>query len=94
MHLLLEYQQKMFHTMIDLYGYYTPKLNPLTNAEIGYKYITGIHDFEENHTALSDTEIEVQIMAKCYKTHKKYTKGIVGNPWRLVAKRHKELEGD
>lgn len=86
------YQQKMFHKMVDKRGYFTPKMNPLTNAEIGYRYITGQHDFEERHTALSDTEVEVAILAKCYRTHKKFTKGIVNQPWRLVANRHKELE--
>jgi len=85
------YQQKMFHKMIDRWGYFTPKENPLTNAEIGYRYITGVHDFEEKHTALSDTEVEVAILAKCFASHKKYTKGILGNPWRIVANRHKEL---
>lgn len=85
------YQQKMFHKMVDRWGYFTPKENPLTNAEIGYRYITGVHEFEEKHTALSDTEVEVAILAKCYATHKKFTKGIVGNPWRIVANRHKEL---
>lgn len=86
------YQQKTFHTMIDRLGCYTPACNPLTNAEVGYRYISGVDDFEEKHTALSDTEIEVKIMAKCYRTHKKFTKGVVNQPWRLVAKRHKELE--
>ena len=85
------YQQKMFHRMIDQRGYFTPKENPLTNAEIGYRYITNQHDFEERHTALNDTEVEVAILAKCFASHKKYTKGIVGNPWRIVANRHKEL---
>jgi len=85
------YQQKMFHKMIDKRGYFTPKENPLTNAEIGYRYITGVHEFEEKHTALNDSEVEVAILAKCYASHKKFTKGILGNPWRIVANRHKEL---
>jgi len=86
------YQQKMFHHMINEWGYLTPACNPLTNAEVGYKYISGVQEFEEKHTALNDSEIEVAIMAKCYRTHKKFTKGIVQQPWRLVANRHKELE--
>lgn len=86
------YQQKMFHLMVNKLGYYTPACNPLTNAEVGFRYISGVDDFEEKHTALNDSEIETQIMAKCYKTHKKFTKGIVAQPWRLVAKKHKELE--
>jgi len=85
------YQQKGFHYMIKMYKFYTPKKNPLTNAEIGYRYIMGDMEFKERHTALSDTEVEVAILAKCYRTHKKYTKGIINHPWRIVANKHKEL---
>ncbi len=86
------YQQKTFFTMIDRLKAYTSAKNPLTNAEVGYRYISGVDDFEEKHTALNDSEIEVKIMVKCYKSHKKFTKGIINQPWRLVAKRYKELQ--
>jgi len=85
------YIQKGFHLMVNQLGLYTKGCNPLTNAEVGYRYITGDMEFSENHTALSDTEIEVAIMAKCYRQHKKFTKGIINQPWRIVAKIHKEL---
>ncbi|KFZ25855.1 MAG: hypothetical protein KQ78_01811 [Candidatus Izimaplasma bacterium HR2] len=85
------YKQKGFHLMINTWGFYTPARNPQTSAEIGYRYITGDMEFSENHTALSDTEIEVAIMAKCFRQNKKFTKGIISHPWRIVANQHKGL---
>ena len=38
-----------------------------TSAEIVYKYLNEDLDFEEEHTALSDSEIETYILAKCLK---------------------------
>ena len=85
------YQQKGYHLMVNQLGFYTPACNPLTNAEVGYRYISGEMEFSEKHTALDDTMVEVAILAKCYQQHQKYTKGILSQPWRLVAKKHKEL---
>lgn len=40
-------------------------------AETIYRYITGETEFSENHTGLEDTLIEKEIMAYCYRKHKK-----------------------
>jgi len=84
------YTQKSFHKLVEQEGWFTPSKNPLTNAEVGYRFISKDREFEEKHTALNDSEIETAIMAKCYRMHKKFTKGIKSQPWREVAKLHKE----
>lgn len=60
------------------------KGNIKTNAEVAYRYITGEHDFIEDHTALSDAIIETAIVAKCYRTKKRMSFGIINQPWRIV----------
>ena len=49
----------------DEHGYYTESGNYSTTAEIVYRYITGNTDFIEEHTALSDAEIELEILRYC-----------------------------
>ena len=61
------------------------KGNIQTGAEIAYKYLTGNPDFIEDHTALSDVEIERDILTKCFQYQKKIPYGIVNaHPWRIV----------
>lgn len=43
-------------------------------AEIVYKYISKNNDFKESHTGLEDTLIEKEILAYCFKQHKKMDK--------------------
>lgn len=43
-------------------------------AEIIYRYLTFDNDFIESHTALEDVMIEKEILAYCYRAHKKMTK--------------------
>lgn len=43
-------------------------------AEIIYRYITKDNDFVESHTGLEDTLIEKEILAYCFKQHKKMDK--------------------
>ena len=52
-------------------GYMTKRNQPRLTAEIIYKYISGIDDFNESHTGLEDVMIEKEIMAYCYRKHKK-----------------------
>ena len=68
------------------------KNNIQTSAECAYKYIKNAIDFKENHTGLEDVEIEVDIMAKCYKQHKKMTTDINPACWMKVQKKRKELD--
>lgn len=43
-------------------------------AEILYRFISGKEEFDEEHTGLSDVLIEKEILAYCYRQHKKMRK--------------------
>lgn len=45
-----------------------------TSAETVYSFITNNSDYKEEHTALSDALIEMEIFVKCASLHKPYTK--------------------
>ena len=45
-----------------------------TSAETMYSYITNNPHYEEEHTALEDSKIEMAIFLACLKTHKKFVK--------------------
>lgn len=55
-------------------GYLTKNGRPQVKAEILYKYISGNDDFIESHTGLEDVLIEKEIMAYCFRKHKKMRK--------------------
>lgn len=67
-------------------NYKSEKGNYKTSAEIVYRYITGIKDFDESHTSMKDCEIEKEIFFKCLKQKKPYKTGLVHNPWRKIQK--------
>ena len=54
-----------------------------TTAEAAYKYFNDTLDFVEDHTALSDAEIEAEILAKQRQKHMKADWGL-GSDWRLL----------
>lgn len=56
--------------------------NLITNAERMFGYCEQI-DFEEEHTGLEDAIVESQILARCFKSHKKIDKKIDRACWRL-----------
>lgn len=66
-------------------GYMTEKGNPLTNAEVCFRYITGNADFTEEHTGGKDAEIEAHIMAAILRRKKKADFTPISSPWRKVA---------
>jgi hypothetical protein len=74
------------------YGLVSEKDNLLTSAECCYRFLKKNIDFLESHTGLEDVEIEIEIMAKCFSTHKKMNKEIYSACWRLPQKKRKELE--
>ena len=45
-----------------------------TSAESIYAFLTNNASYQEEHTALEDSKIEMQIFLACLRTHKKYTK--------------------
>lgn len=72
-------------------GLLTASDNILTNAECCYQWLKKQIDFKESHTGLEDVRIEVEIMAKCYSTHKKMDKAPYSACWRIPQKKYKEL---
>ena len=60
--------------------------NIKTNAEACYRYIKGDITFTENHTGLEDCLIEAEIMAFCFRQHKKFDDSINSACWRKVQK--------
>ena len=84
------YTRPTFWRSAEKNNWFTENGNMRTSAEIGWRYISGLNDFEEEHTGLEDTLIEVAILAKCYRQHKKHESGIIGNPWRIPNKARKE----
>lgn len=73
-------------------GFVSEKDNIQTSAEVCYRFLTKQIDFIESHTGLEDVRIEVEIMAKCFSTHKKMNKEINSACWRLPQKKRKEME--
>ncbi len=59
------------------YGKYNDRLR--FTAEIIYQFISGQEDFKEEHTGLADVLIEKDILAYCYKQHKKMRKKLWEN---------------
>lgn len=54
-----------FQEYCDQYRLYTESGNYSTTAEAVYRYVSGIHDFNEEHTALADSIIEAYILGVC-----------------------------
>ena len=52
-------------------GYLTKKGAVRLTAEIIYRFISGDHAFMESHTGLEDVMIEKDILAYCFRQHKK-----------------------
>lgn len=73
-------------------GLVSEKNNILTSAESCYKFLKKNLEFSESHTGLEDVKIEIEIMAKCYATHKKMNKEIYSACWRVPQRKRKELE--
>lgn len=55
-------------------GYLTKNGKERVTAEILYKFISKEDDFEESHTGLEDVMIEKEILAYCFRQHKKMKK--------------------
>lgn len=63
-------------------------------AESVYKYCIQKFDFVEQHMGIYDCEIEVDIMARCYRQNKKFTKGIIKSPYQKLKVRDEYLIHD
>lgn len=56
---------KEYKTFCEEYQLFTDSGNYSTTAEAVYRYVSGEYDFVEEHTALSDSIIECQILVHC-----------------------------
>lgn len=80
-------KQKSFVRVARRMGWVSDKGNIKTGAEFAHRYCSGDYSFIEDHTALSDAQIEVAILAECFRQKKRVPYGIVNaQPWRLVQK--------
>ena len=60
-----------YRKFCEKHNFLTSTGKPQTKAEIVYRYLTDNPDFVEEHTGLADVMIEKEILAYCYKKHKK-----------------------
>ena len=74
---------KRYLTFCKENGYMTEKGNYQYKAEIVYRYLTGLKEFIEEHTGLSDVLIEYEILLSVFKTHKS-TNWIPTQAWRIL----------
>ena len=58
------------------HGYLTKNNRPQLTAEVLFRYITQDTNFIESHTGLEDVDIERQILAYCFRTHKAMKKAL------------------
>lgn len=56
---------KEYQAFCDTHNLYTESGNYSTTAEAVYRFITNNPDFDEEHTALADSEIELEILCYC-----------------------------
>lgn len=69
-------------------NFISEKGNYMTNAEKCYAYLTGAENFEEEHTALADVEIETEILKHIVQHCKgKVQYGLAYSCWQKVQKR-------
>ena len=83
--------QKSYARFCIAEGLMSASGNIKTSAEAVYAYMTDNAEFDEKHTGLQDVLIEVQIMAHCFRQHKKMNKKINRMCWRLPQKQAKKI---
>lgn len=68
-------QQKRFQKFVLTNGMASSSKKSIsTTAEALYSFIINDPCYEEEHTAWEDAKIEKEIFARCYRTHKKFTR--------------------
>lgn len=69
-------KQKSYKLFCEINGYMTNHKapQPRLTAEIIHRYLSGDDAFDESHTGLEDVMIEKDILAHCFKQHKKMIK--------------------
>jgi hypothetical protein len=74
---------KLYHETALRNDWITQADNVRTTAEHAYKFLTGDHDMLQDHTALADVHIELEILRRILAKKKKLPIDILdANPWR------------
>lgn len=68
-----------FRQFCEKNGYKTKNNQLKFTAEVLYRFITDNNDFIESHTGLEDVLIEKEILAYCYRQHKKMRRRLWAN---------------
>lgn len=76
-----------YFNFIEKNNYLTEKGNPISKAEIVYRYLFDENDFIEEHTALEDSKIELSILLKAFKSKKKLVWDC-RQPWRVLKEKY------
>lgn len=81
--------QRAYKQLAAELGWLTDAGNIKTGAENAYRYIIGDWGFIEDHTALSDAQIETVILAACFSARKRIPYNMVkdkyaSRPWAIV----------
>ncbi len=84
--------RKTYIDFAEKNGLLNARGNIHTTAESCYKYVKKNLDFVESHTGLEDVEIETEILAECFRKHKKMNKDINPYCWKIVQEKRKELQ--
>jgi hypothetical protein len=83
-------QRKKYADFCRKNDFRTGSNNAKMSAEVVYAYLTGNPDYEEEHTALEDAKIEVEIFKACINAHQRFTKNCHQqdnpNKWNLYVK--------
>ena len=66
--------------------------NISTGAEFAYKFLINNPDYEEPHTALEDSEIEVALFNAAQKLPGDYTDEIIYTPYRIIKRRFQKMQ--
>ena len=62
------------------------KNNLITNAERMFGYVSQKENFQEEHIGIRDVEVETEILARCFKSHKSFKEDIYRACWRIPQK--------
>lgn len=79
-------QKKDYAKQAIANGWISESGNIKSSAECAYRYISGNKVFEEEHTGLADVLIEIQILCKARRAHKKIPTEPNNQCWRKVQK--------
>lgn len=77
-----------YHDFAIEHGLISDAGNVRTSAEATYKFITNNPAFVETHTALEDSIIEAEILARIFRAKKKFPTNVIqAMPWKIPQKK-------